>query len=141
MTMRKSKHTLTGKAPARGKYCLLAESGDCAAGAMFKRSSYIPFGPEHWTLIKWYLRNQLEIDLARAENDTHKLVELGEVHRTLADALIGIGVFHHKWHARTNWVVWELDESGVPMDWVGPIHRCDNLDPVQLCRRIAGCDS
>ena len=92
------------------QYCLLAISGDCSAGGMGDTSDYIPLQKSDMYLVAQYLRNQLERDIlfASAGDDlgvykTDKCQQLVDEHHALGNALIAIGVFHHKWHKRTQW--------------------------------------
>ena len=114
--------------PSHGEYCLVAISGDCSQGAMSDKSDYIPVGPGHWELTKMYLRNQLELSFASAENSHLTLERLVREHHDIGNALIALGVFHHKWHKRTEWVLSETDEFGAPVNCDGKLNRCDNKD-------------
>tara|TARA_R110002073_G_C9019686_1_gene540731 strand:- start:45 stop:446 length:402 start_codon:yes stop_codon:yes gene_type:complete len=118
------------------EYCLLAINGDCAAGGMSDHSHFIPIkwqpGSDEAQCIKLYLRNQLEIDLEHFPDpgsklvDTHapafkmtkKLLELIGWHHELGNQLIDCGVFLHKWHKRTTWMLVELD-AGKPCWYEG----------------------
>ena len=118
------------------EYCLLAIKGDCAAGGMSDHSHFIPIkwqpGSDEAQCIKLYLRNQLEIDLEHFPDpgsklvDTHapafkmtkKLLELIGWHHELGNQLIDCGVFLHKWHKRTTWMLVELD-AGKPCWYEG----------------------
>ena len=103
-------------------YCLLAVSGDCANGGMSDYSDFIPI-IEYEELIKLYLHNQLEIELESFTSEisefSDRLGELYKIHHDLGNALIDCGVFHHKWHKRTKWVLMEMHE-GKPIWCSGP---------------------
>ena len=90
-------------------YCLLAIGGDCSGSAR-SSSAYIPLDKSDMYLVGQYMRNQLERDIMFASaNDqlgvykTDKCQQLFDEHHALGNALIAIGVFHHKWHKRTQW--------------------------------------
>ena len=94
--------------------CLFAESGDCAAGAMSENPDFIPIHKKDLPLISDYLRNQLECELLCWKdfpNISKKYSRLLSKGNTLGNKLIDIGVFHHKWHKRTTWMVRELENN------------------------------
>ena len=89
------------------KFCLIAKSGDCAAGGLGKTNDVIPFKKKHNDLVKEFIQAQADLQIA------HDFYEHGEpTTRVKIDrfysafgALKGLGVFDHKWHARTAWFV------------------------------------
>ena len=90
-------------------YCLLAIGGDCHEGAR-STNDYIPLDKSDMYLVGQYMRNQLERDIMFASADdqlgvykTDKCQQLFDEHHALGNALIAVGVFHHKWHKRTQW--------------------------------------
>ena len=92
-------------------YGLLAISGDCSARGMSDKADFIRLPNNHLNLVKKYLRNQLELDLYSMSDDTNEeLRKLVDEHHDLGNKLIDVGVFEHKWHKRTNWVLEEIDE-------------------------------
>jgi hypothetical protein len=94
----------------RTDWALLAISGDCSAGAMSDQPTYIPFQKDDFPLISAYLKAQTVTQTARQfSNALHIQNELGE-------KLINQGVFHHKYHKRTDWIIVELDENNYPLN-------------------------
>ena len=95
--------------------CLLAVSGDCADGSMdgsMDKVVYLPFSKEHLSIVSEYLRASLEVELQCWVNvmcEKYKL--LRERQASCEKLLLQAGIFHHKWHLRTNWILWELDEN------------------------------
>lgn len=106
-------------------YCLYAFEGDCSEGAMSDAADYIPLdNPEmNISLVRLYLRNQLEKQLVDYEYDDPRCTELYREHHDLGNALIAEGVFHHKWHKRTQWVLCEMDE-GKPLNIHSEVNKC-----------------
>jgi hypothetical protein len=108
-------------------FCLLAIGGDCAAGAMSDKADFIPLKELNETL-KAYFRNQLEkqIECYQMEIGTQSLrfSELVQEHHKLGNELIDQGIFAHKWHKRTDWIICEL-ENELPLNHSGPFNRCD----------------
>ena len=108
-------------------FCLLAIDGDCAAGAMSDQADFIPLQEFNETL-KAYLRNQLEKQIEcntmDIENISLRFSALVQEHHALGNALIEQGIFAHKWHKRTDWIICELDD-GLPLNHKGPFNRCD----------------
>ena len=109
-------------------FCLLAIGGDCATGGISDNSDFIPLHEFNETL-KAYLRNQLEMSLEcwTMEIGTQSLrfSELVQEHHALGNELIDQGIFAHKWHKRTDWIICELDENELPLNHSGPFNRCD----------------
>jgi len=99
-------------------YCLVAIQGDCSAYGMGDTADFIPLKDRSFfTLIKSYLRNQLELDLKHVEMEVADLLKdqefnkLVQEHHDLGNALIHCGIFLHKWHKRTTWALMEMDEG------------------------------
>jgi|TARA_B110000908_G_scaffold171942_1_gene236660 hypothetical protein len=106
-------------------FCLLAIDGDCAAGAMSEKADFIPLEtiPE---VLRQYLRNQLERQIEgqlMKYNISPKFTDLCREHHALGNALIDCGIFQHKWHKRTDWIICEL-HKGQPLNQKGPFNRC-----------------
>ena len=92
-------------------YGLLAISGDCSARGMSDKAVFIRLSNKHLNLVKKYLRNQLELQLYSMSNDIDEAFrKLVDEHHDLGNKLIDVGVFEHKWHKRTNWVLEEIDD-------------------------------
>ena len=107
-------------------FCLLAIEGDCAAGGMSDKSDFIPLHDLNETLVQ-YLKNQLERDIKGYNDisfDDPDFLAVIEEHHALGNELINQGIFAHKWHKRTDWIICELDD-GLPLRHKGPFNRCD----------------
>ena len=95
--------------------CLLAVSGDCAAGSMdgsMDKVVYLPFSKEHLSIVSEYLRASLEVELQCWVSVTcERFKLLHERQASCEKLLLQAGIFHHKWHLRTNWILWELDDN------------------------------
>lgn len=102
-------------------YCLVSTSGDCAAGGLSDENTFIvlPKDKSFFTLVKNYLRNQMEQDFENSEMPigtiSEKFYKLREEHHDLGNALIDCGIFEHKWHKRTDWILAELGDDGLPL--------------------------
>jgi len=103
-------------------YCLVAIQGDCSAYGMGDTADFIPLKDRSFfTLIKSYLRNQLELDLKHVEMEVADLLKdqefnkLVQEHNDLGNALIECGIFLHKWHKRTTWALMVM-EQGKPIN-------------------------
>jgi hypothetical protein len=107
-------------------FCLLAIGGDCSAGAMSDKADFIPLHDLNETLVE-YLKNQLERDI-KGYNDINfddpDFLAVIEQHHKLGNELIDQGIFAHKWHKRTDWIICEL-ENELPLNHSGPFNRCD----------------
>lgn len=100
------------------KCCLLAISGDCSEGAMSDHADYIPIDPADFDLIAEYIRNQNELTILAyqgllnpSKKVERKYSKLRDQHHNLGNELIERGVFHHKYHKRTDWIITELDNN------------------------------
>ena len=100
------------------KHGLYAISGDCSRGAMGDTSDFIVFKQKHFNIVKKYLKNQLEINMHSVNKHytEEPLNQLVEEHHDLGNKLIDLGVFQHKWHKRTEWVLMECDEDLKPLN-------------------------
>jgi len=113
-------------------FCLLAISGDCAAGGMSENSDFIPL-KEFPKLLRSYLRNQLEKEIEgqlMEYNISQKFTNLCREHHDLGNALIDCGIFQHKWHKRTDWIICELHD-GQPLNQKGPFNSCSSKGDTQ----------
>ena len=101
-------------------HCLLAISGDCSAGGLDEQPDFLPLLIADFPLTKRYLRCQLEVGFLASRysdpaGDLFDADEFSEAVRELNDLgnrMIERGIFSHKWHKRTTWALWELDEGG-----------------------------
>ena len=71
-------------------YCLHAISGDCSAKGISDKAEIIALKKQDMPLVGKYLRNQLEMEL-----------------------MIEQGIFLHKYHKRTKWILEESEEECV----------------------------
>ena len=103
---------MTNRVTQQSGLCLVAISGDCAAGGMGRSNNVLPFRPEHNDLVKTYLEAQLAwhmhcaFDRYFPNGIDHGIPEarlLYENYAAAGRALIDAGVFHHKYHQRTTW--------------------------------------
>ncbi len=91
--------------------CLMAISGDCVKGGMGNYNSAQSFGPEHYGIVREYIRAQAEYDvslyLEYPGTDWPILSDarLRNARRALREA----NIFKHKWHCRTSWMICEID--------------------------------
>ena len=102
------------------EWCLYAVSGDCSSRGMSDVGDVIQFKNKHSALVASFLRAQLEWDLCSclefpgvdqpsAEEQEHRRTVLRDMFDR-GHELIEAGVFHHKWHVRTQWALGEPDE-------------------------------
>ena len=96
-------------------YCLVATSGDCAAGGLSENNTFIPLPTDgsFFSLVKSYLRNQLEQDFESSEMPIGKITD--RFCKLRGNALIECKIFKHKWHKRTDWILAELGDDGLPL--------------------------
>ena len=96
-------------------YCLVAVSGDCSAGGMSEKSDCIVLNGTHFGLVKDYLMADMKVSFLSAEECSIEEMTpaIGECNR-LGNQLIDCGVFAHKWHKRTDWVLVEMQDDGRP---------------------------
>ena len=118
--------------------CLLAIDGDCAAGPAKRYNlsfghsdtpDFIPLDGSDFPLVKLYLENQLRRQTSSpffVDPASDRFSELLNEHHALGNALIAIGIFHHKWHKRTTWVLWEMDDDYPINLWHGDFSASEN---------------
>ena len=96
-------------------YCLVGVSGDCSAGGMSEKSDCIVLNGAHFGLVKDYLMADMKVSFLSAEECSIEDMTpaIRECNR-LGNQLIDCGVFAHKWHKRTNWVLEEMQDDGRP---------------------------
>jgi len=104
------------------KFCLIAKSGDCAAGGLGKTNDVIPFKKKYQYLVKEFLKAQADLDIAHdflehGFSETH--VKIDRFYSAFAQ-LKDVGVFDHKWHARTAWFVAPYEKGC--LEWFNEDH-------------------
>tara|TARA_R110000765_G_scaffold34211_4_gene77696 strand:+ start:308 stop:760 length:453 start_codon:yes stop_codon:yes gene_type:complete len=114
----------------RTDWALLAISGDCSAGAMSDQPTYIPFQKDDFPLISAYLKAQtvtqtlgvqdwfdnVIVDGPGSKKTARQFSSALHIQNELGEKLINQGVFHHKYHKRTDWIIVELDENNYPLN-------------------------
>ena len=97
------------KAENQFGYCLYAHSGDCIFEAIILNGKHID-------VLEDYLRVESERTIQNAfhwksgsDLVTEEARSLFDKHHTLGNKLIDLGVFHHKWHKRSSWILIEVD--------------------------------
>lgn len=111
--------------------CLLAIDGDCAAGGHSDTPDFIPLDGSDFPLVKLYLENQLRRQTSSpffAGPASDRFSGLFDEHHALGNALIAVGIFHHKWHKRTTWVLWEMDDD-YPINLENKANPCPRKSP------------
>ena len=112
--------------------CLVAISGDCAAGGLGSANEVLPFDDKHMGIVVDYLRAQFEFF-----THCHVKGHTGEVaalYTKLSDAVLALqsaGVFHHKYHARTQWELAYIGEV-VEMKRFRPYVIIEHNEEVQV---------
>jgi hypothetical protein len=117
----------TQQEPTEYCWCLVAVSGDCSSTGMSDKSECIVLlnedGSAVWhQCIQDYLSKQLDITCLRARKgisteDIESLedIELANHHEkelsNLFDTLVKFGIFSHKYHRRTEWMLAAFDEG------------------------------
>tara|TARA_R110000782_G_scaffold102917_1_gene190374 strand:- start:10 stop:288 length:279 start_codon:yes stop_codon:yes gene_type:complete len=87
------------------KYFLKAISGDCSAGGLSDKGDIIPIKDKHLNIVREYLTASNTfyniVDHLAGITATKELVEMNN----LGNQLIDLGIFEHKWHKRTEWIL------------------------------------
>ena len=98
-------------------FCLLAIGGDCSAHGMGDVPDFIPLERDDEGLVRDYMANELDRSFVVAfqHDDGKKYRTLLDEHFRLGDDLIERGIFHHKWHNRTQWALWSMSD-GMPVN-------------------------
>tara|TARA_Y100000768_G_scaffold82791_1_gene59028 strand:+ start:1312 stop:1614 length:303 start_codon:yes stop_codon:yes gene_type:complete len=97
-------------------YSLYAVSGDCSAQGMSNKAEVISLRKKDMPLVGKYLRNQLEKSLISVDIESAfdcakpDFVAVVDEHNKLGNAMIEKGIFSHKWHKRTEWILIEDDD-------------------------------
>tara|TARA_R100001163_G_scaffold65269_1_gene61884 strand:- start:552 stop:896 length:345 start_codon:yes stop_codon:yes gene_type:complete len=100
-------------------YCLHAISGDCSAKGITDKAEIIALKKQDMPLVGKYLRNQLEMELMSVDivspSDYRNPASIAIVdeHNALGNAMIEQGIFSHKYHKRTKWILEESEEECV----------------------------
>ena len=126
LTSNQKRHTMSDQEG----YCLLAISGDFSSGGLCDKDEFIPL-KEITPKIKRFLRNQLEKELEGASMGcpiSDEFQDIIDTHYQLGNELIKAGIFNHKWHLRTEWVVWELDD-GFPINRAMTTQEAEGMRP------------
>ena len=109
-------HLCLKEAPQDFGYCLVAVSGDCGGG-MSNKHDCIVLNGSHFDLVKDYLKADMQVSFLYADGfnieDIIASTALRECNR-LGNELRKCGVFAHKWHKRTDWVLVEMQDDGRP---------------------------
>lgn len=97
-------------------FCLLAIGGDCSAHGMGDVPDFIPLERDDEGLVRDYMANELDRSFVVAfqHDGVSRLQHLDE-HFRLGNDLIERGIFHHKWHMRTEWALWSMSD-GMPVN-------------------------
>jgi len=106
------------EAPQAFGYCLVAVRGDCGGGMSDKHDCIVLNG-SHFDIVKDYLKADMQVSFLFAEECTIEKMTpaIWECNR-LGNQLIDCGVFSHKWHKRTDWVLAEMGDDGKPCIFV-----------------------
>tara|TARA_R110002051_G_scaffold105770_2_gene178837 strand:+ start:639 stop:1256 length:618 start_codon:yes stop_codon:yes gene_type:complete len=90
--------------------CLVAISGDCAAGGLGPDNDVLPFDDKHQALVLDFLRAQFEFYSYHHFNATQSPPILYTKFHDAFLALKDADVFKHKWHFRTEWELAYMNE-------------------------------
>ncbi len=101
------------------KYGLLAISGDCAKGGMGNKSDCIIIsGTKNNDLIRSYLEANQQVEILctvynrdPGDQNDQEYTDAIRKENDLGNKMIDAGVFKHKWHKRTSWILVELDDD------------------------------
>ena len=98
--------------------CLVAISGDCAAGGLSPDNDVLPFDDKHQGIVLDFLRAQFEFhsyfhfnDHAHYDSDAGKYQ--AKLYTKYTDAFFALkdaDIFKHKWHGRTRWELAYMSE-------------------------------
>ena len=112
VAMAKINQDYEGERPSNA-LCLVAVSGDCAAGGMGKTNHVLPIDATHKRIVKKYLEAQLAWHITCVLNpgSTNKS-HMNKYHNfeKAGYALRDAGIFQHKYHQRTSWELAFIDE-------------------------------
>jgi hypothetical protein len=100
--------------------CLLAIDGDRTI------PDFIPIERDDVGIVRDYMANELERIFVDGAFDGKKYRTLLEEHSRLGNELMERGIFHHKWHMRTEWAPWSMLD-GMPV----------NVDTANACYKGA----
>jgi len=133
----------------RTDWALLAISGDCSAGAMSDQPTYIPFKEKDFPLISAYLKAQtvtqtlsvqdwfdnVIVDGPGSKKTARQFSNALRKENELGEELINQGVFHHKYHKRTEWIIVDLDENNYPLNLAPGAKACPKIAHSDLRRK------
>ena len=106
--------------------CLLAIGGDCSAHGMGDVPDFMPIERDDVGSVRDYMSNELDRIFVDGAYDGKKHRTLLDEHFRLGNELIERGIFHHKWHNRTQWALWSMSD-GMPV----------NIDTANACHKGA----
>lgn len=98
------------------KLFLVANGGDCSAGAMGNSNHAIEIKKENYGLIKNFMKRQNDFLTASAMMETFEectgpvFGEINERYLEVMHEMTEKGIFKHKYHARTFWELARGDE-------------------------------
>ena len=90
--------------------CLVAISGDCAAGGLGPDNDVLPFDDKHQGIVLDFLRAQFEFYSYFHFNATQSPPTLYTKFHDTFLALKDADIFKHKWHFRTEWELAYMNE-------------------------------
>ena len=94
-------------------YCLLAIDGDCSDHGMSHVADALPISHEDMPFVADFLKADLDWHLASARdcisNSKSKPDARYETFSKAAFKLRDLGIFQHKWHYRTTWILVETE--------------------------------
>jgi hypothetical protein len=93
------------------RFCLVATDGDCSKNGMGNWNEVIPFDCEHKELVRDFLLAHADLRIACSlleYEDPTMSIKTKRFYSAFND-LKDVGVFDHKWHSRTDWVIEVFD--------------------------------
>ena len=93
-------------------YQFLAVGGDCSAEGMSSENETLPIPDEHLRLAFLFIRAQTDQQERSALSRSGITREFEAVIKACQEycfALKEVGIFKHKWHYRTDWIIQEIE--------------------------------
>ena len=93
------------------EFCLYAISGDCSAGALSHKAEVIPFNNKYFDLVSKFLTIAMKKEMQLLKMVASKKQLKPIHHKTIKafwsafETLKEVGIFDHKYHARSKWVI------------------------------------